>query len=132
MSSSASAQMPKDPENTVESARDIASDQLKSESTIGSSLSPACSKLADMEMFDNTKPQLTNSKVAQERGLRFWLILVALGSALCLVSIELVRVAKHLMLMHVNKTFIDGNIDSPACYHESSRCGHLDLDIFFV
>ncbi|KAF8961745.1 major facilitator superfamily domain-containing protein [Flammula alnicola] len=74
MSSPASAQMPKELEHTVASARDLASDQLK---------------IGDTEVSVNTIPQATNSKVAQERGLRFWLILVALGSALCLVSIEL-------------------------------------------
>lgn len=120
--------MPEEAEHTVASARDTASDQLKSERTFDSSLGLARSEVVDTEVLGN-EPHATNVK---ERDLRFWLILVALGSALCLVSIELVRLAQCLVLPNVNKTFIDGNIDSPACYHESSRCGHLDLDIFFV
>lgn len=94
MSSQASAQVPQEPEHTLASIRETASsDQLKSERTSGSFQSPAREKVADMEVSDKTKPQVPSSKLGQKRGLTFWLILVALGSALCLVSIELVCVA---------------------------------------
>jgi hypothetical protein len=126
MSSPASSQMLKESEHAVANAQDTPSDAL------GAALSPTRSKVANTEVTLHTKPQAANVKVAQERGLRFWLILVALGSALCLVSIELVRLAKHSPLVGLNRTFTDGNIDSPASYHKSSSCGHFHLDIFFV
>ncbi|KAG6909191.1 hypothetical protein DXG01_001705 [Tephrocybe rancida] len=60
--------------------------QRTSEATSRSSPRPA-DDLAESEVVETTKPQATVAK--QGRGLTFWLILVALGSALCLVSIEL-------------------------------------------
>ncbi|KAG6871699.1 hypothetical protein C0995_001181 [Termitomyces sp. Mi166 len=43
----------------------------------------------DIELCEGDKVQAIVSEGAKKRGLTFWLILVALGSALCLVSIEL-------------------------------------------
>lgn len=99
MSSPASSQILKVSEHTVANAQDTPSDVL------GAALSPTRSKVANTEVTLHTKPQAANVKVAQERGLRFWLILVALGSALCLVSIELVRLAETFTPYGVEQDF---------------------------
>lgn len=75
-----------------------------------------------------------DAKPSRSRGLAFWLILVALGSALCLVSIELVRgrLPAPQQCVELFNCFPDGNIDSAARYHKGPKCADLYMDIFVV